>query len=252
MRLDAPPKRTVLLDVDGTLCDNLSRLTDYIGSAYGVELSPATITDWSFSVPETDAHIGEIIEHVTSERPEWFLLGMEPIEGARAAAEWIAEHGHTIAIATHRPAETHPLTRQWLAEHDIPYDVLIEDVPRNKGNLEGDLLIDDYHVNVANALAAGKAAGLFVQPYSDPTACSAALTAGDWTTMCAKLGREGVDDADIGSVVDAETASVDNADTASVDDADTASSGDADIGSVNDTDIDFINDTDTAPGGDPP
>lgn len=198
MRLDTTPRRTVLLDVDGTLCDNLSRLIDYIRSAYGVELSPAAITDWSFSVPETDKHIGEIIERVTAERPEWFLLGMEPIDGARAAAEWIAEHGHRVAIATHRPAETHPLTRQWLAEHDIPYDVLIEDVPENKGDLEGDLLIDDYHVNVANALAAGKAAGLFVQPYSDPAACSGALRATDWATMCAKLGRGGDIGGDVG------------------------------------------------------
>lgn len=189
-RLDRTTGRTVLLDVDGTLCDNLRRLAEYLRSAYGIDLAPGDVTDWRFSVPGTDEHVGEIIQGVTAERPEWFLLGMEPIEGAREAAEWFAERGHTVAIATHRPADTHPLTRQWLAEHDIPHDVLIEDVPEDKGALDGDLLIDDYHHNVANALAAGKAAGLFVQPYSDPAACPEAVVADDWETMLASFGRE--------------------------------------------------------------
>ncbi len=188
-RFDSGPTRTVLLDVDGTLCDNMSRVIDYLASEYGVDLSPELITDWTFSVPDTEHHIGEIIQEVTAERPEWFLLGTEPIDGARDAAEWFIDHGHTVAIATHRPPETHALTRQWLAEHDIPYDRFIEDVPENKGHIQGDLLIDDYHVNVANAIEAGKNAGLFVQPYSDRTACSSAICAADWATMLSKLGH---------------------------------------------------------------
>jgi len=190
LQLDTGPSRTVLLDVDGTLCANTPRLIEYVRQECGIELTREEITEWSFSIPGTDSDIGEMLHRAIDERPEWFLLGMEPIDGAREAARWLDQQGHTIRIATHRPPESHPITTQWLDEHDIPYDEMVQEVPENKGRLDGDLLIDDYHVNIANALAAGKAGGLFVQPYSDPTACSAAVAAADWSTMLAALGRQ--------------------------------------------------------------
>ena len=190
IRLDAASEKTVLLDVDGTICDNVPRLLTYINDECGVDLSRDAITEWSFTVPGTDCDVSDLIERALDDRPEWFLLGMEPIDGAAEAARWFAEQGHTVEIATHRPADSHPLTAQWLDENDIPYDRIIQDVPRNKGALDGDLLIDDYHLNVKNAVAAGKAGGLFVQPYSDPTVCEDAVVAESWSTMLSAFGRE--------------------------------------------------------------
>lgn len=190
MQLAGTSGKTVLLDVDGTLCDNTPRLIEYINDECGIELTRESITEWSFSIPGTDLDIGELIERALDDRPEWFLLGMEPIDGAADAARWLSKQGHTVKIATHRPADSHPLTAQWLDEHDIPYDGIIEDVPQNKGRLDGDLLVDDYHVNVQNALAAGKSAGLFVQPYSDPTVCTDAVVAETWSAMLSGFGRE--------------------------------------------------------------
>ncbi|MFW5978021.1 MAG: 5' nucleotidase, NT5C type, partial [Halohasta sp.] len=177
LRLDSAREHTVLLDVDGTLCDNVPRLVEYINAECGTDLSRESITEWSFSIPGTDFEVGDLIRRALDDRPEWFLLGMEPIDGAAEAARWFADSGHTVNIATHRPPESHPLTAQWLDEHDIPYDSIIQDVPRNKGRLDGDLLIDDYHINVRNALAAGMEGGLFVQPYSDPAVCTEAVAA---------------------------------------------------------------------------
>ena len=190
VRLNGEASKTVLLDVDGTLCANTPRLIEYVRQECGIELAREEITEWSFSIPGTDSDIGELLHRAIDERPEWFLLGMAPIEGATEAARWLHNQGHTIRIATHRPPESHPITAQWLEEHDIPYDEMIQEVPRNKGLLAGDLLIDDYDVNVANALAAGKAGGLFVQPYSDPSVCSSAVIAEDWSTMLSALGRK--------------------------------------------------------------
>ena len=189
VRFDATSGQTVLLDVDGTLCDNVPRLVEYINAECGVELTRESITEWSFSVPGTDLGVDDLIERALEDRPEWFLLGMEPIDGAAEAAQWFAEQGHTVKIATHRPPDSHPLTVQWLDEHDIPHDGVIEDVPQNKGRLDGDLLVDDYHINVRNALAAGMAGGLFVQPYSDPSVCTDAVTAETWSTMLSRFGR---------------------------------------------------------------
>jgi len=189
VRLDTTAEQTILIDVDGTLCANTPRLIEYVRQECGIELTREEITEWSFSIPGTEYDIGEMLHRAIDERPEWFLLGMDPIDGAADAARWLHSQGHTIRIATHRPPESHPITTQWLDEHDIPYDEMVLEVPENKGRLDGDLLIDDYHVNIANALAAGKAGGLFVQPYSDPTACSEAVVAETWDGMLAELGR---------------------------------------------------------------
>jgi len=189
VRLDDGDPKTVLLDVDGTLCANTPRLIEYVRQECGIELTHEQITEWSFSIPGTDSDIGEMLHRAIDERPEWFLLGMDPIDGAVDAARWLDSQGHEIRIATHRPPESHPLTTQWLDEHDIPYDEMVLEVPQNKGRLDGDLLIDDYHVNIANALAAGKAGGLFMQPYSDPGACSEAVVAETWDGMLGALGR---------------------------------------------------------------
>jgi hypothetical protein len=190
VRLDATTGQTILLDVDGTLCDNVPRLVEYINDECGVGLTRDAITEWSFTIPGTDLGVGEPIERAFDERLEWFLLGMEPIDGAAEAARWFAEQGHTVEIATHRPPDSHPLTAQWLDEHDIPHDGIIEDVPENKGRLDGDLLVDDYHINVQNAISAGMAGGLFVQPYSDPAVCAEAVTAETWSTMLSRFGRQ--------------------------------------------------------------
>lgn len=190
LRLASGPSRTVLLDVDGTVCDNTPRLIEYIREEYGIKLTREAITEWSYSIPGTGLDVGELLHEAIDDRPEWFLLGMEPIDGAVEAARWLSQQGHTVRIATHRPADSHPLTTQWLDEHDIPYDEFIQDVPQNKGRLDGDLLIDDYHMNVKNALDAGKAGGLFVQPHSDPSVCSEAIIAEDWSTMLSALGYQ--------------------------------------------------------------
>jgi hypothetical protein len=138
------------------------------------------VTEWRFSVDGTGKHVGELINDAMRTRPEWFLLGMDPIPGAAEAMQSLSEAGHQVHVATHRPSETHAVTEQWLDERDIPYDAYAYDVPANKGRLDGDLLIDDYHGNVGDAIDAGKRGALFRQPYSDPTACEDALVVDSW------------------------------------------------------------------------
>ncbi|MFC6837645.1 5' nucleotidase, NT5C type [Halomarina ordinaria] len=190
MNLRTGPERTVLVDVDGTLCANIPRLVEYVDERYGVSLAEPDITEWSYPVEGTDRHVGELIHDAMADRPEEFLLSMDPLPGAAGAMARLRDHGHEVRIATHRPAETHPVTRRWLDDHDVPYDAFVEEVPPDKGALPGDLLVDDYHLNVRNALAAGKAGALFRQPYSDPAACEGALVADSWRDFLGAVGFE--------------------------------------------------------------
>lgn len=178
--MNLPDGARILVDVDGTLCDNMPRLVEYVDAEHDVSLDPAAVDEWQYHVPAVDRHVGELIDAAMAERTEWFLLGMDPLPGAASGMERLQEAGYEVHIATHRPADTHDVTREWLDTHDIPYDGYENDVPRNKGHLDGHALVDDYHRNVGNALDAGKAGALFRQPYSDPTACEGALVVDSW------------------------------------------------------------------------
>lgn len=176
---------TFLVDVDGTLCWQVPRACEYARERYGLSLSPEEITTWHHPLPDPalDMHVGDLIGELLAERPEWFLSPLPPLDGAAAALARIRAAGHRVHIATHRHPDTHGITRAWLREHDLPYDEFVERVPRNKGLLDGHVLVDDYHGNVANALAAGKRGVLMRQPYSDPSACADAHVADSWSDV---------------------------------------------------------------------
>jgi uncharacterized HAD superfamily protein len=171
----------VLVDVDGTLAWQLPRACQYLDEEYGVTLRPGDVAAWDYAIPGHDRHdhIGELIFEAVERDPEWYFCGMEPMAGAADALARLGER-HRVAIATHRPPDTHPYTRSWLRTHDIPYDEFVEDVPENKAALDGKALVDDYHDNVADALAAGMDGLLFSQPYSDHAACDGATVVDSW------------------------------------------------------------------------
>ena len=171
----------LLVDVDGTLAWQLPRACQYLDEQYGVSLAPEEVVAWDYAIPGHDAHdhIGGLIVEAFERDPEWYFGGMPPMAGAADALARLAEEYH-VAIATHRPPDTHEHTRRWLREHDIPYDEFVEDVPENKAALDGRALIDDYHGNVADALAAGMDGLLFEQPYSDQAACDGATVVDSW------------------------------------------------------------------------
>ena len=178
--MNLPDGARILVDVDGTLCDNMPRLVDYVEREHDAALDPAAVTEWQYHVSEVGMHVGELIDDAMADHPEWFLRGMDPLPGAADGMARLRDAGYEVHIATHRPPATHDVTRDWLDDHGIPYDGYEDDVPRNKAELAGHALVDDYHRNVGDALAAGKAGALFRQPYSDPTPCDGALVVDSW------------------------------------------------------------------------
>lgn len=184
---------TFLVDVDGTLCLQLPRVCEYARTEYDLSLAPSDVTRWDHPLPELgeDRHIGHLIHELLDDHPEWFLSDLSPLDGAATALSRLRAAGHTVRIATHRTADTHHITRAWLDDNDIPYDEYVHDVPANKADLDGHVLVDDYHGHVADALAAGKRGVLMNQPYSDPTACDGAHVAGSWTDVLAAFDVAG-------------------------------------------------------------
>lgn len=174
-----PPDSTLLVDLDGVVAEQLPRLCTYLRREYGHVVEPTDIDEWSYEVPGAEGHIGDVIGELMTDHAEWYFGGMEPRSGVADTLSALRAE-YRIEIATHRIPETHEVSKAWLDEHGIVYDAFHEDVPRNKGALSGDALIDDYHGNVANALSAGKTGLLMEQPYSDPDACDGALVVTTW------------------------------------------------------------------------
>ena len=180
--------RRILVDVDGTLCFNLPRLCEFLEVEYGIEITREEITDWSFQFEEAGIGIDEVIAQLFEEYPEWFLSDLDPVPGASQALDSLAAAGHEIQIVTHRPPETHHLTRQWLDEQGMYYDGYVADVPANKAEVPGDVLIDDFHGHVADAVDAGMRGLLFDRPYTEPVGHERMVRVSTWTDVLDAFG----------------------------------------------------------------
>lgn len=187
--------RRILVDVDGTLCFNLPRLCEFLEVEYGIEITREEITDWSYQFEEAGVGIEAVITQLFEEYPEWFLADLAPVPGASGALDSLAAAGHEIQIVTHRPPETHHLTQQWLDEQGMHYDGYVEDVPANKAEVPGDVLIDDFHGHVADAVDAGMHGLLFDRPYTESVGHERMVRVSTWTDVLDAFGI----DADPGS-----------------------------------------------------
>lgn len=179
---------TVLVDVDGTLCWNLPRLCEFLAVEYGIDVPAETITDWSYHFEEAGVGIETVITRLFEERPEWFLADLDPVPGARAALETLSAAGYDIWIVTHRPAETHDLTKRWLAEQGMTYDHYVTDVPETKADVPGEVLIDDYHGHVADAAQAGMTGLAFDRPYTESVDHDRAYSVSTWDDVLGLFG----------------------------------------------------------------
>lgn len=178
----------ILVDVDGTVARNLPRVCEFVSREYGVEVSPAEITDWAYQFEAVDVGIEDVIARLMTDHPEWFLADLEPVPGAPRALETLADAGHEIRIVTHRPAHTHDITQRWLDDHGIRYDQFVRDVPANKAEVPGDALVDDFHGHVSDAVEAGLLGVLFDRPYSEPVRSQRAVTVSTWRDVLDTFG----------------------------------------------------------------
>lgn len=154
----------IAVDVDGVLADHLTPFVTDLEAETGFELRPEELDTWDLPLPggETD-----LLTAVTRRLADPSYIRRAPVvDGAVEGVERLRERDHEVVVTTHRPAHTHSVTREWLADNDIPYDEYLDDVPENKGEVGADLLVDDYHGNVRDAIDAGWAGLLFRQPWN--------------------------------------------------------------------------------------
>lgn len=154
----------IAVDVDGVLADHLTPFVTELEAETGFELRPEELATWDLPLPDGET---DLLTAVTRRLADPAYLRRAPtVDGAIEGVERLRDRDHEIVVATHRPAHTHSATREWLADNGIRYDEYLEDVPENKGAIEADLLVDDYHGNVRDAVDAGRAGLLFRRPWN--------------------------------------------------------------------------------------
>lgn len=175
--------KRVLVDVDGTICQNLPRLCDYLELTYDITLRPEQVTEWSYEFDEIDKNIGDVFDSLFEERPEWYLSNLSPVEGSQRGLRELRANGYEVWIVTHRPAETHQLTKDWLEKCGFEYDKFVEQVPENKGKVPGAVLVDDYHQHVLDAAQVGKQGILMDHPYNCDPSHESVRVANSWNDV---------------------------------------------------------------------
>jgi 5'(3')-deoxyribonucleotidase len=187
------PSKRVAIDVDGVLVEQVTPVLHKLNREMGLELSKCDITDWEYTIEETN--IKAEIERAERERE--FVQHMPAIEGALEALSRLVQKYH-ITIATSREEVTDPWTREWLDRNGIRYDRLVN--TRKDGKLlpDADILIDDYVPNIntfLRSVSQGREAVLFAQPWNhDTTPIADLLQSGkvriahSWNAILAILG----------------------------------------------------------------
>jgi uncharacterized HAD superfamily protein len=170
----------LLIDVDGTVCHNLPRICEHVNAKYDLSTTPEDVTEWSFHFEEIDKRIGEVAAHLLQNRTSWYIDDLSMFDNVKPVLKELNDIGLDLVVATHRPPETHEATERWFQDRDIPYDKFVEQVPENKAELRGDVLIDDHHEQVARAANTGKIGILMDQPYNNPVYHNRAYTVTSW------------------------------------------------------------------------
>ncbi|MFW6436068.1 MAG: 5' nucleotidase, NT5C type [Halococcoides sp.] len=171
----------IAVDVDGVIADRIGSIVERIDDCYGVQLAATDITEYDFSIPDTDVDIHDVVDASTDD-PE-HLLGVSPIVGAVDGMQALHEH-HEVLIATHRPERIHEYTKQWLQENDVPYNEFLTECGPRKCAVEADTLVDDRPANVRAFHRRKGRSILFEQPWNSSESYQTTITVvEDWAEL---------------------------------------------------------------------
>jgi 5'-nucleotidase len=155
------PKR-LIIDVDGVLADVVRATLTELNRELGTSFRKPDIKQWDQPLGPTNIK-DEVERRLLDPR---FVQRVPTVQGAAYAYSFLL-CTYDITIATSRDPRIDDATQAWLARKHFPYTVYENVCGRSKSELDGDILIDDYHGNVAAFVATGRPAILFSQPWNE-------------------------------------------------------------------------------------
>lgn len=155
-------RRVIGLDIDGTIADQVAGIAGWLQERHGFALELEQVTQWDYPIGES--HFGIEIDLAYRTRED-ILLEMPLVPGAIEAVQALASIGHVIAV-TSRPHVAHQATQRWLASHGFAIHGFMFGDNGQKSLAGTDVLIDDYHENIAEFVASGGIGVLVDRPWN--------------------------------------------------------------------------------------
>lgn len=152
----------IAVDIDGVLADQVGAVLKVIEKEYGLRYLKSDVNraHWTFSGREIWSEISRLLAD-----PE-YTLSVPLIEGSQRGIEQLADHN--VFVVTARRPNTEDATKQWLSTH---FPCLTEYYHARTGmkhNIPSDVLIDDLDMNIVEFVKSDpdRCGILFVHPWS--------------------------------------------------------------------------------------
>lgn len=176
----------IALDIDSTLHHYWDQFSEIALKRFGVDAPYENQRDWGIGALRPEQLKVVVAE---THAPEYVLAAV-PYPGAvETVTRWVDE-GHWIHVTSHRSAEAHEVTGEWLRKVGIPHDDLhcSYDKISRCVDLSIDLLIDDSPVNIARALEVGITPATITHPWNeDICEDEGVISAPDWAGLSSAL-----------------------------------------------------------------
>jgi 5'(3')-deoxyribonucleotidase len=152
----------IAVDIDGVLADQVGAVLKVIEKEYGMKYLKSDVNraHWTFSGREIWSEISRLLAD-----PE-YTLSVPLIEGSQKGIEQLADHD--VCVVTARRPNTENATKQWLGTHFPCLTKYYHARTGMKHNIPSDVLIDDLDMNIVEFVKSdpNRCGILFVHPWS--------------------------------------------------------------------------------------
>jgi 5'(3')-deoxyribonucleotidase len=152
----------IAVDIDGVLADQVGAVLKVIEKEYGVKYLKSDVdrAHWTFSGGELWSEIGRLLAD-----PE-YTLNLPLIEGSQKGIEQLTDQD--VFVVTARRPNAEGATKQWLKTHFPCLTEYYQARTGTKHNIPSDVLIDDLDMNIVEFVKSdpNRNGILFVHPWS--------------------------------------------------------------------------------------
>jgi uncharacterized HAD superfamily protein len=159
-------RRSVGVDLDGVLANQVIDVLPRVEASYGVVLSYDDIVDWRLPIVGAEGSSDIAKEIVAAQADREYVLTMPVHEGAREMLEELRRE-FRIVVLTARSGDALQWSFEWLNQNELPFDEVTGAKEAMKSEHGVDGLVDDFLGNVEDFLT--KATGPVVlvdQPWN--------------------------------------------------------------------------------------
>jgi 5'(3')-deoxyribonucleotidase len=152
----------IAVDIDGVLADQVSAVLDVIEKEYGLKYCKSDVdrAHWTFAGREIWSEITRLLDD-----PQ-YVMGVPLIEGSQGAIKQLSSHD--VFVVTARRPNSEEATRRWLNWHFPSLTQYYHARTGTKHNIPSDVLIDDLDMNIVEFVRSDpdRRGILFLHPWS--------------------------------------------------------------------------------------